>query len=269
MFKVAIKAGAKVTPNGLEILDKEFRLWTDIGIQEGFKEGIPIAKGFIKSKKNYDPLSRLSMICASLLMDNYDKKVIEGISLGSFGGCLLTDMHYLETAIPEAGKNASPNLFRCVVPSIPIGEICIAFGIKGANTFITAGEVSGLTAIVQGAEWIAHGILSNCMVGGMDIDCVEIREMLCSEKKNSFNSTAYFFILERAEQMYGHYLTNFDTFFQKNHFVKSHEPLIPFLGNLGMEELWQALKVPGKKKLSFVSFDGHEVELDLFNEETE
>ena len=174
-----------------------------------------------------------------------------------------------ETAIPEAGKNASPNLFRCVVPSIPIGEICIAFGIKGANTFITAGEVSGLTAIVQGAEWIAHGILSNCMVGGMDIDCVEIREMLCSEKKNSFNSTAYFFILERAEQMYGHYLTNFDTFFQKNHFVKSHEPLIPFLGNLGMEELWQALKVPGKKKLSFVSFDGHEVELDLFNEETE
>jgi 3-oxoacyl-(acyl-carrier-protein) synthase len=163
----------KVSKSGVESLSQGHLTWESLGVQDGFEDGLPpkkIKSGFKKTQKMADPASRLAMMCAEPLLQNLagqtNLQQIDGVVLGSLLGCLLTDIRYFETAMPYKGSKASPLFFKNTLPSIPVGEICIAFKIKGPNTLVNTGEVSGISAIVQGAEWIDQKMVTTCLVGG-------------------------------------------------------------------------------------------------------
>ena len=211
------------------------------------------------------------MMCAEPLLQNLagqtNLKQIDGVVLGSLLGCLLTDIRYFETAMPNKGSKASPLFFKNTLPSIPVGEICIAFKIKGPNTLVNTGEVSGISAIVQGGEWIDQKMVTTCLVGGFDLDCRELRNHFpLPLPDNEYASSAYFFVLggpdvpsscpELAR------MTKYRTFFKPC----SQTPFsCRFLGNMGMEDLWGVLKQKraAKERILRVSHEGHGAEIEI------
>lgn len=269
-----IMDGMKVSKSGVESLSQGCLTWENLGVKGGLEDGLPpkkIKTGFKKAQKMADPASRLAMMCAEQLLQNLagqrNLKQIDGIVLGSLLGCLLTDIRYFETAIPNQGSKASPLFFKNTLPSIPVGEICIAFKIKGPNTLVNTGEVSGISAIVQGAEWIDQGVVESCLVGGFDLDCQELRSHFSLPlPENEYASSAYFFVLgstdapESGPELAR--VTKHRTFFKPS---RQKQFSCRFLGNMGMEELWTILKqkTSGKERLSLVSYDGHGAEIEI------
>ncbi|MFH1157157.1 MAG: beta-ketoacyl synthase N-terminal-like domain-containing protein [Pseudomonadota bacterium] len=266
--------GMKVSRHGVERLDGTAMTWNELKADTGMEDGLPprrIRSGFRKAQKMADPVARLAMMCAEPLLQNAagkaGMKTMEGIALGSMMGCLLADVNFMKTAIPDHGEKASPIVFKNTLPSIPVGEICIAFNIKGPNVLVNAGEVSGITAIIQAVEWIRQLHVSTCLAGGFDIDCPDLRRLFPQALRGEgYVSSGYFFVLSARKEVEGTRpfgcITNHRSFFEPD----MRKPLeYTTLGNKGMEELWQALKngKPGEQTFSQVSFDGHGAMLEI------
>lgn len=264
--------GMKISKEGLDSLSQGFRSWEELGVQAGFENGVPpdkIRSGFRKAQKMTDPVSRLVLMCTEPLLQNVARqseiKTIQGIAMGSLLGCLLADIHYYRTALPEQGRKASPMFYKNTLPSIPVGEVCIAFKIKGPNVFINTGEVSGVTAMIQGSEWIQQGNLTNCLVGGFDMDCPELRShFFFPLPDNEYSSSAYLFVLAGEPGPVPEFarITKHRSFFVPGY----RKPFdCKTLGNMGMESLWESFgnQKPGIEKYLFVSYDGHGVEIEI------
>lgn len=94
-------------------------------------------KPYIKFFK-MDSLSKLGLLTASLLFNNFDinKADLNEVALmvGNSKSSTATDKKYYKTVFLQP----SPAIFVYTLPNILMGEICIKYGIKGQNLFFVS-----------------------------------------------------------------------------------------------------------------------------------
>lgn len=257
---VKIVRGVKICASGTEVLGEEDRLATS-GMPKpptftnGMLDPDPNPKGI----QNHDPVCRLALSAARYLIPA-DKNGfhIDGIVLGSMAGCLLSDLDYWHSFQHAQYKSPSPKKFRYTLPSIAIGEVCIAHKILGLNLFITAGEVSGLTALIEAVDWIKRRMDCFYVAAAIDVDGPLLRRIQGLDDAPPFHSAAFFFLLfNDVDQRFANFPEITDTMID---FV-STAPGKPsgLLGNLGMQSLWDKLVEggQGEQNIFFRSYDGY------------
>lgn len=85
-------------------------------------------------------------------------------------GCLATDSEYFDTAIPEGGRLASPNLFAYTLPSSFLGEAAIRFGLMGASFAVNESPpAGGVSALRLALETLALGDEGMVLAGLCDL----------------------------------------------------------------------------------------------------
>jgi len=89
--------------------------------------------------------------------------------IGPRSGSTVADLDFLEGVRNRGPGFGSPSTFVYTLPTAPLAEIAIALGLRGALATVTAGNVSGLTAIARAAAHVAAGRSRACLTGGMEI----------------------------------------------------------------------------------------------------
>ncbi len=84
-----------------------------------------------------------------------------GICLGSAFGSFSTDMRYMESVLSGFPR---PALFSATLPSSPVAETAILYGLKGPNRVFVDSRDPGLTALESGLRILKHGDTKNMLV---------------------------------------------------------------------------------------------------------
>ncbi len=96
-----------------------------------------ILKPYIKFFK-MDALSKLGLLTASLLFNNFDINKADpsevALIIGNSKSSSATDKKYYKTIFSQP----SPAIFVYTLPNILMGEICIKYGFKGQNLFFVS-----------------------------------------------------------------------------------------------------------------------------------
>ncbi len=98
--------------------------------------------------------------------------VIFATSNGSF-----ETMTTFERGARISAGEANPSLFPHTAMNAPAGHVCSTLGLRGPTSTITAGGVSGLSALVYGVDLIRQGEASTCLIVAADQFCEAALEM--------------------------------------------------------------------------------------------
>ena len=79
-----------------------------------------------------------------------------GLVLGTAFGCHATNEEYYRGFLAGGMGGASPRLFSYTLPSSPVGEISIHFGIRGPVEAFASGRQAGLQAIDRASRLCAQ-----------------------------------------------------------------------------------------------------------------
>jgi len=90
-------------------------------------------------------------------LEHFTEKRGIGMIAGTVFGCLHTDDDYYQTAMPEDGALASPNLFAYTLPNTYLGEAAIRFGLTGTGFVINDTDTSGMNVI----KTALHSLMAN------------------------------------------------------------------------------------------------------------
>lgn len=93
-----------------------------------------------------------------------------GIVAASRFGCLATDLAYLETMLPDAGKLASPNLFAYTLPNCFLGEAALRFGLTGNSLILNQQDDSRLSAVRFALQELAWSDQQGMLAGICDLE---------------------------------------------------------------------------------------------------
>ena len=88
-------------------------------------------------------------------LESWTAKRPVGMIAASRLGCLATDMAYFDTAIPDSGALASPNLFAYTLSTCFLGEAAIQFGLTGSALVVNETTPGGLTCLRMALESLA------------------------------------------------------------------------------------------------------------------
>lgn len=80
-----------------------------------------------------------------------------GVVLGTALGCAEVNSRYHRGLIEGGYDAASPMLFAQTIPSTPVGEASIAFGLRGHAATVMAGRCSGVAALAEAVRAIDAG----------------------------------------------------------------------------------------------------------------
>ncbi len=83
-----------------------------------------------------------------------------GVCLGSAFGSFSTDMRYMESVLSGFPR---PALFSATLPSSPVAETAIMFGLKGPNRVFVDSGMPGLTALEASLRILKHGAAENML----------------------------------------------------------------------------------------------------------
>lgn len=108
-------------------------------------------------------------------------------------GCLWTDIDYYNSALPDRGTMASPNLFAYTLPNCFMGEAAIRFGLTGDSYIVNEPSASGMAALGLAVEEIAAGEAQTMICGRCDLG----RPPLLGSS-GQVAAGALFFVLENA-----------------------------------------------------------------------
>ncbi|MBK8208273.1 MAG: hypothetical protein IPK87_15970 [Planctomycetes bacterium] len=157
-------AYARIFPSGLLSWvggDLTRTSWRQLGDDTRGPLGIPALKArwfFEQPHPKFgrmDPLCKIavaaSQMLARALPDDRDEVAQVG---GTMLGCLEVDAQFEQTRL--AG-NPSPALFVYTLPSMFQGEVAILHKLRGRCTLLSAGPLSGLTALATAIRWIEKG----------------------------------------------------------------------------------------------------------------
>ena len=108
-------------------------------------------------------------------------------------GCLWTDIDYYQSALPQRGTLASPNLFAYTLPNCFMGEAAIRFGLTGESYVINEPSGSGLSAVTFALAEIDAGA-SRTMICG----CCDLGRPPLLEATADVAAGALFFVLEES-----------------------------------------------------------------------
>jgi 3-oxoacyl-[acyl-carrier-protein] synthase II len=136
-------------------------------------EGFPANAGFRKGRLDRFSLLGLQTVTNALSdagLCEWDNKRDIGIVASTVYGCLITDLEYYETIIPENGVLPDPNLFAHTLPNIFIGYAAMLFGLTGPNYILYERVSTGLSAIHSAMECILSGECDTMLAGMCDVE---------------------------------------------------------------------------------------------------
>jgi hypothetical protein len=160
-----VLAYARISPAGLlTLLNGEVsrKAWSELTGDGPGSFGIPPLKARWFFDEPYpkfgrmDPLCKLGVAVSQLLapalkgLPGDDVAMVGGTQLG----CLEVDAQFEKSR--QLGT-PSPALFVYTLPSMFLGEIAIAHRLRGRCTLLSAGALSGLTALATAVRWIEKG----------------------------------------------------------------------------------------------------------------
>ncbi len=92
-----------------------------------------------------------------------------GLVVSTRRGCLEADVAYFETAVPEGGALASPNLFAYTLPGTMLGEASIQFGLTGPSFVVDDSDdhLAGIRAALDVMRW---GLCDAVVAGWCEVD---------------------------------------------------------------------------------------------------
>lgn len=126
----------------------------------------------VKNFGRLDRLSRITLAAVSLALrdagidSSPDCKKDIGIVGTNDLGSLETDIAYFKDFVDNGRKLARANLFIYTLPSSPMGEAAIHFGLAGPLLYTSGAALSPAPAMISAAEMIA-GAESSMMLAGM------------------------------------------------------------------------------------------------------
>jgi 3-oxoacyl-[acyl-carrier-protein] synthase II len=91
------------------------------------------------------------------------------IVLGTAFGCHATNEDYYRGLVREGAAGASPRLFAYTLPSSPVGEISIHYGVRGPTLVMANGAPSGLDALAEGVALVAEGRADRALVCAAEV----------------------------------------------------------------------------------------------------
>lgn len=91
-----------------------------------------------------------------------------GLVLGTALGCGSVNDAYHRGLVQQGNSRASPVLFGYTVPSAPVGEVAVAFGLRGHQLVVMAGRCSGLAALAEARRALLLGRASALVVLASD-----------------------------------------------------------------------------------------------------
>jgi 3-oxoacyl-[acyl-carrier-protein] synthase II len=92
------------------------------------------------------------------------------VVMGTAFGCHATNEDYYRGVIAGgAGGGASPRLFAYTLPSSPVGEISIHYGIRGPASAVTSGRHAGVDALVVAARELEAGRADRALVCAAEV----------------------------------------------------------------------------------------------------
>ena len=101
-----------------------------------------------------------------------------GIALGIPSGSLSTDLDYSDSIL---NGFPSPALFSATLPSSPIADVAIFFGIKGPDRVFSGGDSCGLATLDAAGAMLATGAVSKVL-------CIIVWESFADTGRYSFLS---------------------------------------------------------------------------------
>ena len=112
----------------------------------------------------------IALALRSAGLTRWEQKRPIGLVVGTQRGCLENDVAFFETAIPEGGALASPNLFAYTLPTSMLGEASIQFGLTGPSLVVDnihPGQLDGIYAALDMIHW---GLCDTIVAGWCDVD---------------------------------------------------------------------------------------------------
>ncbi|HEY2749698.1 MAG TPA: beta-ketoacyl synthase N-terminal-like domain-containing protein [Polyangia bacterium] len=91
------------------------------------------------------------------------------IVFGTAFGCHATNEDYYRGLVREGASGASPRLFAYTLPSSPVGEISIHYGVRGPTLVVTNGAPSAIDALAEGAALVAEGRADRALVCAAEV----------------------------------------------------------------------------------------------------
>jgi 3-oxoacyl-[acyl-carrier-protein] synthase II len=100
------------------------------------------------------------------------------VVLGTAYGCHATNEEYYRAVVREGTAGASPRLFAYTLPSSPVGEISIHYGVRGPALVLANGLTSGLDALAQGIALVAEGRADRALVCAAEVGTALLARIL-------------------------------------------------------------------------------------------
>jgi 3-oxoacyl-[acyl-carrier-protein] synthase II len=91
------------------------------------------------------------------------------VVLGTAFGCHATNEDYYRGVLADFAMGASPRLFAYTLPSSPVGEVSIHFGIRGPAAAVTSGLHAGLDALRAGLRELESGRADRVLVASAEV----------------------------------------------------------------------------------------------------
>lgn len=101
-------------------------------------------------------------------LDNAIETLSMGLVISSIWETTTVDRSFYETALPEGGRLASPNLFSYTLPGVMLGECAVHFGIKGPTICVGEAGERGECALRTALCLMAAGAVTRMIVGWVD-----------------------------------------------------------------------------------------------------
>ena len=100
------------------------------------------------------------------------------VVLGTAYGCHATNEDYYRGLLAQGAGGASPRLFAYTLPSSPVGEISIHYGIRGPATAVAPGLTAGLDALTAGLRELRAGRADRVLVTAAEVASPLLEQLL-------------------------------------------------------------------------------------------
>jgi len=129
-----------------------------------------------------DRLCALALVAADAALLDAGAPDISGertaIVLGTAFGCHATNEEYYRGLLKEGPAGASPRLFAYTLPSSPVGEISIHYGIRGPATTAAPGLHAGLAALAEGLSHLEQNRADRVIVIAAEVASALLAELV-------------------------------------------------------------------------------------------
>lgn len=91
------------------------------------------------------------------------------VLLGTATGSEAADLDFLQGVEDRGSGFGSPSTFVYTLATAAPAELALALGLRGTLATLTAGSISGLTAVVSAANHVGEGRSRACITGGVEL----------------------------------------------------------------------------------------------------